>query len=117
MLAQVQFEMFVASLAENFLRLNYFRRQTVTVAHTLRAGASLNKLWRDSELAKVSLLFDCVSSEHFEEFRHCGFRQSLDVVVTGEDRSSPLAQTAFELWFVLFFVESLPLNGNFQATL
>ena len=57
--------MFVAALAENLLRLNDFRRQTVTVADTLRAGASLNKLWRDSELAQVSLLFDCVSSEHF----------------------------------------------------
>ena len=74
MLRQVQFEVLVASHAENFLRLDDLGRQTVAVTDALRAGASLNKLGRDSKLAQVSLLFNGVGTEDFKKLRHCSFR-------------------------------------------
>ena len=48
MLRKVQLEVLVASLAENFLGLDNLGCQAVAMADALRAGASLNKLWRDS---------------------------------------------------------------------
>ena len=91
MLGQMQLEMLIAALAENFLRLDDLGCQTVTVANALGAGASLDELWSNPELAQVPLFLDGIGSKHLEELRHGSFRQPFNVIVTGKDRSSPLA--------------------------
>ena len=65
--------MFVTPLAKDLFRLNNFSCEAIAMADALWTGASLDKLWRDPEIAQVSLLFDRVSAEHFEEFGHGTF--------------------------------------------
>ena len=91
MLGQMQLEMLIAALAENFLRLDDLGCQTVTVANALGAGASLDELWSNPELAQIPLFLDGIGSEHLEELGHCRLRQSFNLIVASKDGYCPFA--------------------------
>ena len=62
----------------------------------IRTFARRYKLRCDSQQRQIPLLFYRVGAEYFEKFRECTFRQSLDVVVAGEDGTVSLAEGALE---------------------
>ena len=88
--------MFIAPRAEYFARLDYLRGQAIAMIVIIRTLACRYKLRCDSQQRQIPLLLDGVGAEYFEKFRECTFRQSLDVVVTGEDGTVSLAKGALE---------------------
>ena len=88
--------MFIAPRAEYFARLDYLRGQAIAMIVIIRTLACRYKLRCDSQQRQIPLLLDGVGAEYFEKFRECTFRQSLDVVVAGEDGTVSLAEGALE---------------------